>query len=128
VLLKIRVEGGLMDNREKAVRRVGNKLSKEERQRVLAVPNSKEYADLPPCKIVPLLADDGIYIASESSFYRILRQEKLLSHRQQTRPATQHRLRLMMPMEPIRSGLGYNVFTNSGSGIVFLFICRDGCI
>lgn len=84
-------EGGLMDKREKAVRRVGNKLSKEERQHVLAVANSKEYADLPPCKIVPLLADDGIYIASESSFYRILRQEKLLSHRQQTRPATQHR-------------------------------------
>ena len=62
-----------------------------EPQRVLAVANSKEYADLPPCKIVPLLADDGVYIASESSFYRILRQEKLLSHRQQTRPATQHR-------------------------------------
>ena len=54
-------EGGLMDKREKAIRRVGNKLSKEERQRVLAVANSKEYADLPPCKIVPLLADDGVF-------------------------------------------------------------------
>lgn len=76
---------------EKAIRRVGNKLSKEERQRVLAVANSKEYADLPPCKIVPLLADDGVYIASESSFYRILRAEKQLAHRQKSKPKTQSR-------------------------------------
>ena len=35
--------------------------------------------DLPPCQIVPTLADRGKYIASEATFYRILREEKLLA-------------------------------------------------
>mgnify|MGYP001713702429 CR=1 FL=1 len=34
-----------------------------------------------PCEIVPALADEGIYIASESTFYRVLREEKMLNHR-----------------------------------------------
>jgi len=46
-----------------------NKLSKLERQRVLKIANATEYADLPPNKIVPKLADTGQYIASETSFY-----------------------------------------------------------
>ena len=41
--------------------------------------------DLPPCKIVPLLGDEGEYIASESTFYRILREENHLTHRQASR-------------------------------------------
>ena len=36
---------------------------------------------MPPCEIVPALADEGRYIASESSFYRILRDEKMQNHR-----------------------------------------------
>lgn len=36
---------------------------------------------MPPSQIVPTLADEGIYIASESSFYRILREEKMQNHR-----------------------------------------------
>ena len=34
-----------------------------------------------PCEIVPALADEGMYIASESTFYRVLREEKMLNHR-----------------------------------------------
>lgn len=49
-----------------------NKLRLEEREMILKVSNSEKYRDLPPCKIVPMLADEGKYIASESSFYRIL--------------------------------------------------------
>jgi len=41
-----------------------NKLSALEQQRVLAVCNSVEYAQLPPSQIVPRLADKGIYLAS----------------------------------------------------------------
>jgi len=33
--------------------------------------NAPEYANKPPCQIVPALADQGVYIASESSFYRV---------------------------------------------------------
>ena len=35
----------------------------------MEVANSPEYADMPPLKIVPLLADSGQYLASESTFY-----------------------------------------------------------
>ena len=44
-----------------------NKLSLEEREAVLEVCHQPEYASLPPSQIVPRLADQGQYIASESS-------------------------------------------------------------
>lgn len=68
-----------------------NQLSDEERQMILTTMNSKKYADLPPCKIVPLLANQGRYLASESTFYRILRSEKQLAHRQRSKPRTHHK-------------------------------------
>ena len=49
-----------------------NKLSDEERAQILAVANSEKFASLPPSQIVPTLADRGIFVASESSFYRVL--------------------------------------------------------
>lgn len=63
-----------------------NALTTEERAKVLEVANSAEYANLPPCQIVPKLADKGEYVASESSFYRILNEEKLLTHRSRSNP------------------------------------------
>lgn len=51
----------------------GNKLTEGEREEILAVCNSQPYASLPPSQIVPRLADEGIYLASESSFYRVLK-------------------------------------------------------
>lgn len=50
-----------------------NKLSASERAEVLRVVNEPRFAALPPTQIVPQLADDGIYLASESTVYRILR-------------------------------------------------------
>lgn len=50
-----------------------NKLSQSERQRIVDICNSPDYSSMPPCEIVPALADEGTYIASESSFYRVLR-------------------------------------------------------
>mgnify|MGYP001812742798 CR=1 FL=1 len=52
-----------------------NKLTPQERQAVLDTVNSPAYRSLPPSQIVPALADEGRYIASESTFYRILREE-----------------------------------------------------
>jgi putative transposase len=52
-----------------------NKLSAEERQKVLDTVNDPKYASMSPCEIVPALADEGKYIASESTFYHILREE-----------------------------------------------------
>lgn len=58
-----------------------NKLTKEEYNSVLKVANLPQYADLPPSQIVPALADKGMYIASESTMYRILKNENMQHHR-----------------------------------------------
>ena len=50
-----------------------NKLNEAQRRAVLALANCAEFGDLPPSQIVPRLADRGEYIASESTFYRVLR-------------------------------------------------------
>ena len=76
------------DKRKGAKRTVANKLTEEEKAMILEIVNSPDYRDLSPCQIVPRLADKGIYIASESSFYRILRDVKQLEHRQRSKPPT----------------------------------------
>lgn len=63
-----------------------NKLTDDERQAVLDCCNSQQFAHLPPSQIVPKLADQGYYIASESSFYRILKQANQLQHRGRSKP------------------------------------------
>lgn len=50
-----------------------HKLTDEEQQQILNICNDPKYASLPPSQIVPRLADDGLYVASESSFYRVLK-------------------------------------------------------
>ena len=75
------------DQRPEAKRQEpANKLSKIERQRVLDCCNNPEYASLPPSQIVPRMADKGLYIASESSFYRILKEADQLQHRGHSKP------------------------------------------
>lgn len=70
------------DQRPEVVRPTpANKLSEQERQAILAICNEPENANLPPSQIVPKLADQGCYLASESSFYRVLKQADQLHHR-----------------------------------------------
>jgi len=64
-------------NRKKPV----NKLSDEEKTEIVKVINQPVFADLTPAQIVPKLADQGIYLASESTIYRIMREENLNSKR-----------------------------------------------
>lgn len=84
-------EGGQNDRRALALRVIANKLTEEHRSQVLATANSPPYQQLPPSKIVPLLADSGRYIASESTFYRVLRNAKQLAHRLASKPAKHKR-------------------------------------
>lgn len=58
-----------------------NKLSDAEKDCILKICHKSEYASLPPGQIVPRLADKGVYIASESSFYRVLHQADEQHHR-----------------------------------------------
>ena len=74
------------DQRPARVQTPPNRLSEPERQAVLAVANSPEFGHLAPSQIVPRLADRGQYIASESTFYRVLRAARQMSHRSAQRP------------------------------------------
>lgn len=65
-----------------------NKLTEHERLLILSIANEKKYRALSPSKIVPLLADEGRYIASESSFNRVLKAEKQLKHREKSKPVS----------------------------------------
>ena len=58
-----------------------NKLSLEEKQVILEHMNSDRFKSQPPSQMVPQLADEGIYLASESTIYRILKEVKQQNHR-----------------------------------------------
>ena len=69
-----------------------NKLSAQERQDILDVCNEPEFAGLPPRQIVPILADRGVYIGSESTFYRVLHEAELQHHRGRSKaPQPRHK-------------------------------------
>lgn len=76
------------DGRAGPKTRTANAFTPAERAKVLEVVNSPEYRDLPPKQVVPRLADDGRYIGSESTIYRILRAEGQDAHRGRAKPRT----------------------------------------
>ncbi len=61
-------------------------LTEAERARIIAVANEPRFAETPPARIVPALADEGVYIASESSFHRVLRAHGQMNRRGRARP------------------------------------------
>jgi putative transposase len=63
-----------------------NKLSTHERTKVLALLHSEPFRDLPPAQVVVRLADDGQYLASESTMYRLLREQAEAVRRNGSRP------------------------------------------
>ena len=70
------------DGRPTAVRPPpAHQLSESERTEVLRVCSEPRFASLPPSQIVPRLADEGVYLASESSFYRVLHAAGQQQHR-----------------------------------------------
>ncbi len=70
------------DKRPTATRKTPNHaLTQAERQSILDVANEPRFADVPPARIVPALADEGRYLASESSFHRVLKAAGQSGHR-----------------------------------------------
>lgn len=70
------------DQRSVATKPVpANKLTPQEREQIIEICNRPAYSHLPPSQIVPDLLDKGIYIASESSFYRVLKAAGQQHHR-----------------------------------------------
>jgi putative transposase len=74
------------DGRHGPLTTPANKLTNIERDLVIKTSVSAEFVNLSPHQIVPKLADAGIFIASESTFYRILKSESLSAHRGHTKP------------------------------------------
>jgi transposase InsO family protein len=72
----------------------------EERRAIVEVSNSSAYRDLSPWQIVAQLADSGRYLGSESSFYRVLKQNDLLSHRQKSKAHVDNRPRALLARNP----------------------------
>lgn len=91
--------GGRGDQRRGPSTVPENALSEAERALIVAVVSSKRFRDHSPSQIVPILADEGIYLSSESTMYRILREEKLLKHRGKSSAARHHR-----PKEYVATG------------------------
>ena len=85
-LQRWKLAGITPDGRTIRVQQPAHALSAAERERVLTIANSVEFGQMPPSQIVPRLADQGTYVASESTFYRILRNAGLVKHRQAARP------------------------------------------
>ena len=84
------IHNGLLDRRKGSRAAPGNKLSDYEKAKITKVLESPEFADSNPNQIVPKLADQGIYMGSESTMYRILRELKMNTHRQSSLPAKRH--------------------------------------
>ena len=96
-----RKQGGGEDRRRGPRTRPSNRLSEAEKQRILVVLNSPRFRDLPPSQVVPLLADeDDVYLASESTMYRILREKRQLAHREASRPRLHRRPRERVAIGP----------------------------
>jgi hypothetical protein len=86
---------------------LADRLSEEERQRILLSCNEPEFAALPPGQIVPVLADRGLYIGSERSLYRLLHAHGQVHRRGRAR----------QPQEPHPPhGSGLLVQTRFGAG------------
>ncbi len=76
---------GVDDKRKGAQKHVVRKLTDEQCDEIYRVACSEEYKDMNPHEVYNSLLDKGIYLASESSFYRILRKHKAIIHRRETK-------------------------------------------
>jgi putative transposase len=87
-LQRWKAESSLKDKRCGPRTAPANKLTDTERACIMEVVNSPEYHNKPPSQIVPSLADQGIYIGSESTIYRVLHAKNMVNHRGASRPNT----------------------------------------
>jgi transposase InsO family protein len=74
------------DQRKGPIAVAANSLTDEEEKMIIATVTSAKFQDLSPWQIVSRLADAGQYLASESSFYRVMNKNKLLAHRSKSQP------------------------------------------
>ena len=119
---------GTIDKRAGASRpRHTHALSEAEIKAVLEVCHADEFSSSPPGQIVPTLADRGVYLASESTFYRILRKHAENNHRARSKAPVKRE----PPAYPARAPLEIWVTDISwlrgpARGVFFFSVLRDG--
>jgi transposase InsO family protein len=61
-------------------------MSEQEEENIVSMCCSRRFKDMAPNEIVAILAEEGVYIASEATMYRVLRKRGLLKHRTESKP------------------------------------------
>lgn len=95
-----RVQPGSEDGRRGPKTKPRNALSDKERSEVVEIMNVPEHSSMSPSTLVPRLATLGMYLASESTFYRIARDQKLLNARGRARAPSHRRPREFVATGP----------------------------
>ncbi len=72
-----------------------NRFTDQERAKLLESCHEPRFADAPPSQIVPVLADEGTYLGSESTYYRVLHEakeqhERGRARKRKTKPVSTH--------------------------------------
>ena len=93
-------DSNLIDQRTVVEKKPQNKLTEEETNLIIKTANSSAFQNLSPSQIVPKLADEGSYIASESSFYRVLKRNGQLTHRGNSAPRINRSVKAVKATEP----------------------------
>ncbi len=80
--------------------RPANALTADEEAKIVELATAPEFVGLSPHQLVPKLADISIYVASESTVYRVLRRKRLLRFRERSRPRKHRRPRELVATRP----------------------------
>lgn len=118
---------GQEDLRQGPTTRSAHALTEEERRRIVEISSTQEFQDKSPHQIVPILADRGEYVASEASFYRVLKANKLLAHRGRSKPRNVGRPRAYEATKP-RQLFSWDITylkTNIKGQYFFLYMFMD---
>ena len=86
-----------------------NKLGPLERARILSVVNSPRFVDLPPVQIYAQLLDEGVYLASISTIYRVLAENSQVRER---RRLARHPARAIPELVATGSGQVYSCYAD----------------
>jgi hypothetical protein len=81
-------KNGFEDRRRGSSRKVTRKLTEEENERIYNILCSGEYKDMNAHEVFNSLLDKGIYLASDRTFYRILKRNNALTHRSESKGGT----------------------------------------
>jgi len=77
-----------------------NVLPEVVKRAILIVINLPGYRNYTPHQIVPRLLDLGVYFASESSFYRVMREHNQIKHRSKSAPGTRKKPKPLVATGP----------------------------